>query len=238
MMKSTAQGNLQIVSDRLIFCYDVANSNSFPKLTNALELRNLARIDDFILPESGSTAAIDSNVVYTNQYGGGLVCNDSGFIQFPGFADITLSDYTIEFVISPDTLNNTTPATENYIIKSDEPDGLFIKYYENDQAQLEYGSSGTTNTHTTAMQATNLVYHFLLTYESFGDDYEIFVGFDNERSAKKGSLWTTINYPFKIGYNFDNFKLFQFRIYNKVLSTDEIQINREQFRRRYGIKLA
>ena len=236
-MKSTAQGNLQIVSDRLIFCYDVANPKSYSTFKE-LELRNLAKIDDYILLESGSTAVIEQYVEYKPEYGGGLQCNDSGSIQFPGFADITLSDYTIEFVISPDTLNNTTPAEENYIIKSDNPDGLFIKYYGSDQTQLEYGNGTSTDRHVTDMQANNYVYHFLLTYDSITDNYEIFVGFNSERYDKKGGLWGTINYPFKIGYNFDIFKLFQFRIYNKVLSPAEIEVNREQFKRRYGAALA
>jgi len=236
-MKSTAQGNLQIVSDRLIFCYDVANPKSYPKPPNALELRNLARIDDFILPESGSTAVIDLNVGYTTEYGGTLICNDTGFIQFPGFGDISNSSYTIEFVISPDTLNDTTPADENYIIKSDDAEALVIKYGD-DSSQIRFGNNVSTNSYATGMQPDGSVYQFVLTYDAIGDDYVIYLGNTIEISAKRGGLWTTIHYPFKIGYNFETFKLYQFRIYNKVLSTDEIQINREQFRRRYGNQLA
>lgn len=236
MMKSTTQGNLQIVSDRLIFCYDVANPKSYSTLKET-ELRNLARIDDFILLESGSTAVIDPNVVYTNQYGGELRCNDSGYIQFPEFADMSNSSYTIEFVISPDRLNDTTPATENYIIKSDDAEALIIKYGD-DPSQIRFGNNLSTNTYATSMQPDGSVYQFVLTYDSIGDDYVIYLGNTIEISGKRSGLWTTIHYPFKIGYNFDFFQLYQFRIYNKVLSTDEIQINREQFRRRYGNNLA
>lgn len=240
-MKSTTQGNLQIVSDGLIFYYDVANLNSFSlyKFVNGYryELKSLARIDDYILPESGSSAIIDPGVVYSANYSGGLTCNDSGYIQCPGFADMSNSSYTIEFVIAPDRLNDTTPATENYIIKSDDADALIIKY-GNDSSQIRFGNNGSTNVYTTNMQPDGSVYQFVLTYDSIGDDYVIYLGNTIETSGKRSGLWTTIHYPFKIGYNFDSFQLYQFRIYNKVLSTDEIQINREQFRRRYGNNLA
>lgn len=233
MMRSTAQGNLQIVTDGLIFYYDIANPNSFSIFKD--ELKSLARINDYILPESGSSAIIDSAVVYSADYSGGLTCNDSGYIQCPGFVDMSNSSYTIELVISPDTLNNSTPSQENYIIKSDEFDGLYIKYSDVNQSQLKISSDsapGKTE-YSTNMQADGSIYQFLLMYNADTNYFQTYVGLDAEINELK-SEWVSIHYPFKIGYNFETFKLFQFRIYNKVLSTTEIGINREQFRRRYG----
>lgn len=239
MMRSTAQGNLQLVTDGLIFYYDIANPNSYSTY-NGIELKSLARIDDYILPENGSSAIIDPSVIYSADYSGELTCNDSGYIQCPGFADMSNSSYTIELVISPDTLNNITPTDENYIIKSDSAEGLFIKYSETDQTQLRISSDsapGKTN-YPTNMQANNYIYQFLLTYDVGTGYFQTYVGLDPEINELKSNEWVSIHYPFKIGYNFETFKLFQFRIYNKVLSTTEIGINREQFRRRYGNELA
>lgn len=234
MMRSTTQGNLEIVTDGLQFFYDAASPNSYSNISpTANRLYNLASNDDIILPQSGSTAIL-VNQEYFTDYGGYLKCDGDSYIQCSGFSDLSDADWTIEVVFSPQNLNNISPNDENYIIKSDNDDGFFIKYYATDPNNLQISSinGSSENWPTYALEANNF-YQLTMTYDISTKEFEIRINGELDILSTNATLWNYFKDPFKLGYNFQNFWFSQFRLYNRKVTRAELLLNKEQVRRRF-----
>lgn len=243
-MNSTTQGNLQIIQDGLQFYYDSANPRSYSNLSiNTDRLYNLAKNDDYVVPKSGSTAFI-SDIVnqYSSSYYGFFEFGITDYIQFPGVVDLTNSNYTLQFVINPKTRSTTNPPVENYIFKSDSDDGLYIKYRDESSPEIEFGTiNGSFERYNTNLISdTNSIQIFTVVSDTNNGIYLIYWGNQGDNGGQTinhGNISSNPNefiYPFKVGYLFDTFRFYQFILYDKVLSNDEIVYNINQIISKYS----
>lgn len=239
MIKSTTHSGLEIIQNDLQLYYDVGNVNSYSYLSPTTNrLYNLARLDNIIIPESGSSAIISP--VYASgtpsilpaPFNGVLQNTLLDFVETPGFLDFeSLSyDYSIEMIFKLVTLSISQPAQENYLIKSyDNNNGLYIKFNGSDIRDLEIGSSNFG----TEIYRTNMseggVYHFVFTRNATSDDIKTYVNGSLQMSRKQ-TLYTTFTGPIKIAYGFDSIWFSQFRLYTKELSIGEVGFNFAQYK--------
>jgi hypothetical protein len=157
MIRSTAHSGLEVTQNGLQLYYDVGNVNSYKyESPTTNRLYNLARLDDIIIQESGSTATINSlvyeNIISSNTpypFNGVLKNTTSDYLETPGFIDFEDADlrysYSVEIIFKLLELSTSNPSVENYLIKSaDETDGLYVKFNETDTRDLEIGSTSVT----------------------------------------------------------------------------------------------
>lgn len=248
MMKSTTQGNLQVLTDELLLYYNIGNINSYTYSSpETNRLYNLAKSKikyDYLynkLEIKSGRQAILNNVTYEkgNQsnlpspFDNILTIGVTGYIELPTFDDLELyaTDYSIEIFFKLGSLSTNNPPSENYIIKSYGNDGLYIQYNPSDDRYLDVGSSGGgTHSYITEIQPSGNYYQFVFTYSRSSDDLSIYYNATNEIRRKKSSLWDTFSGPVKIAYGFDSIEVSQIKLYSKCLTDEEIKFNLNQFK--------
>lgn len=237
MLRSTTHSGFEVIQNDLQLYYDVGNVNSYTYASPTTNrLYNLGRIDDIILPESGSSAIISPVYTYGTPsrlpapFNGVLDNSKTDFVETPYFLDFeSLSyDYSIEMIFKLVTLSTLTPAEENYLIKSsDNNNGLYIKFNDSDLRDLEIGSSsGGVEIYRTNM-TEGTFYHFVFTRDSASDDIAVYVN-GSRQLLRKQTLYTTFTGPVKIAYAFDSILFSRFRLYTQTLSEDDVKLNFEQ----------
>jgi hypothetical protein len=206
-------------------------------------LYNLARLDDIIIQESGSTATINSlvyeNIISSNTpypFNGVLKNTTSDYLETPGFIDFEDADlrysYSVEIIFKLLELSTSNPSVENYLIKSaDETDGLYVKFNETNTRDLEIGSTSVTPyIYRTAMAPIDEpgFYHFVFVRDYPNDNIIIYVN-RNEELNRKQNLYTTFQGPIKIAYGFSEIWLSQCKLYNRALSQADVIFNYNQY---------
>jgi hypothetical protein len=245
MIRSTTQGNAQVITDGLLLYYDIGNINSYTyQSTVKNKIYNIANSGDSNLYNqlefgSGSSASIINTTLTTNTsvlpnpYNRVLQIGLDGYIELPNFEDFeTLSaNYSIEIIFRLQTLSTNDPVQENYIIKSNGNDGLYIKYSTN--TDLEIGSiNGGTHTYQTGILPTDAqtYYQFVFRYNKISDTLSIYWNKNIDLERKKSSLWNTFTGPIQIAYAFSSIYVAEVRLYGKYLSENEITYNFNQFK--------
>jgi hypothetical protein len=241
MIRSTTHSGLEVIQNGLQLYYDVGNINSYKyESPNTNLLYNLARLDDIIPPESGSAAIINSsvydNVLPSNlpqPFNGVLKNTITDYLETPGFIDFEDTSlrysYTIEMVFKIVQLSTSAPAVENYLIKSaDETNGLYVKFNETDNRDLEIGSTSVTPYIYRTSIVEGMFYHFTFVRNYSTDDIFIYVN-GNEELNRKQTLYTTFQGPIKIAYAFNEIWLTQCKLYNTALSDKDVLFNFNQY---------
>jgi hypothetical protein len=247
MIRSTTHSGLEVTQTGLQLYYDVGNPNSYKyESPTTNRLYNLARLDDIIIQESGSAATINSsvyeNIVPSNvpyPFNGVLKNTTSDYLETPGFIDFEDVDlrysYSIEMFFKIIQFSTSNPSIENYLIKSaDETNGLYVKFNETDNRDLEIGSTAATPyIYRTAMAPADLgnpagFYHFVFVRNYPNNDIFIYVN-RNEELNRKQTLYTTFQGPVKIAYGFNEIWLSQFKLYNTALSQSDVNFNYNQY---------
>lgn len=240
---STTQGNLDLIKDGLQLYYDIGNPKSYNKILSELyepkRIFNLSINDDIVIAESGSYMTFDK--LYQPNYYGRIDSRIEfpSIIQCPSILDLTNESYTLQFIIAPVTSSIDAVSDENYILKSDSADGLNIKYEDpgSDPKSLLIGTinSGYNQFNCQTACNTDKIYMLTVVYNIDTGEYNIYTGAELDNTFQLG-FTPEFYQSFKMGYLFTSFHFYGFRLYNKILTTNEIVYNYNQIKYRYGDK--
>lgn len=202
-----------IVTDGLLVYYDAADTNSYPG--TGTDIFNLA---------GASYDGVLTNGPGFNTFSGGSIDMDGSddSINITGL-DLQ-QDFSLEFWVHQDQLNTFclggqgTTATRS---------GLHMWFISD--SSLRFGLYASDLDATGLSVSTNTWYHYVLTYDSTTYEKKIYLNSVLKNSGTGGEYIGSgtfrIGATYSSGGSYGNGRFAQFRMYNKVLSADEITQN-------------
>jgi hypothetical protein len=228
--------NPRIVTNGLVLHLDAANPKSYPR--------------------TGTTWSdlTDRGNVGTLQNGASFNANNAGSIEFDGINDyvsasaVNVSDISLEVWVNWSSFS--TDVFRHAVVSNAEEDTSGYMLHEatiipyNRVIFFATVSDGTRNSVTSlSLFSADIWYHIIATYDGTNPTALYVNGrFDNSASVSKGgNIEPTTTAPFLISStytnesNLINGKVATVRVYNRVLSIDEIRQNFNATRGRFGV---
>jgi len=217
----------KIITDGLIDYLDIINPSSYPgsgTIINDLSRNNLS-------------GTLVNGPTYNTTYGGNITCD--GVNDYIQLTDVNVTSFTVSIVYSPLAFDtNTLTGRYNYVFETNDGGGgaMLLRYnLTNSSSSMvisnhnsgSFGQIGLTVSH-----SLNQVYDATITYN---DTTKLVSAYFNGVFNASSTFTTNLKYTGvkQLGYTF-NCRIFNYRLYNKVLSSTEILQNYNAIKGRYG----
>lgn len=219
----------KIITDGLVSYLDVANSRSYPGSGTVLnDLTNNKNSGSLIL-----------GPVYNSTYGGNITCD--GIDDYIRTKNITLTSFSLSIIYMPLVFDtNTGTARYNCVLETDGGGGgnMLIRY-DNTLGNAilignhDGGRYGYVYLNSNPVQTVNKVYEITVTYD---DTTNLLSGYLGGVFINSTTLTTNLKYAgiIQLGYTF-NCRIFNYKVYNRVLSSTEVTQNYNALKARFGL---
>jgi hypothetical protein len=219
----------RIITDGLVSYLDVANSRSYPGSGTVLN-------DLTINSNNGSLV---NGPVYNSTYGGNITCD--GINDYIQPTNITLTSFSLSIMYMPLVFDtNVGTGRYNCVLETNsggDPDMLIR--YENAVgtgiliANHDGGVGGQLGLNISPAHTVNRVYEITVTYN---DTTKLVSGYIDGVFINNTTFTTNLKYTGtkQLGFTF-NTRIFNYKVYNKVLSSTEITQNYNALKGRFGL---
>jgi hypothetical protein len=214
----------------LVSYLDAANPISYPgsgTVWNDLTINN-------------NIGSLINGPVYNSTYGGNITCD--GVNDYIQATNITLTSFSLSIVYMPLVFDTdpSGPGRYNCVLETDGGGGgnMLIRYDNASGNSIlignhDGGAGGYVYLNPSPAQTVNNVYEVTVTYN---DTTKLVSGYINGVFINSSTLTTNLKYAgtIQLGYTF-NTRIFNYKVYNKVLSATEIQQNYNALKGRFGL---
>lgn len=221
--------NTKIVTDELVLCLDAANKKSYPGTgTTWTDLSG-----------NGNNGTLVNGPTFNSENGGSIVFN--GTNNYSSFIDSSSLRLLGSFTLSAWINCNSPLSSYQMIFDSQTSTGLYgyTLRLDNSTGRILFrisNSSSSIEKQGNLSLTANLWYNVVGVYN--GTSISIYLNSVLDASLS-GSITPAYITPLRIGSRVDGYffngKISQAQIYNRALSTAEIQQNFNAFRGRYGL---
>lgn len=226
----------RIITDSLVFCYDAANTRSYPGTGTTWS--DLSR--------TGIDSTLFSGVSFSSIYAGALTFTSSSK-QFIKSTNAGLSgNQTLSVWASATGTNINSPAGILTNYNNSTTSNFGINHINGNKLAASIGYTDGSNefqTSTTTFTITNnVVFNAVLTYNSSENKIYWYVNGQLDSSYPLTKTPRSTNFPITLGRweaNFDNYyfdgNIYYASVYSKVLSATEILQNYNTLKTRFGL---
>lgn len=216
----------KIITDGLISYLDAANLRSYPgsgTVWNDLTI-------------NGNNGSLILGPVYNSTYGGNITCDGvNDYIDVGG----TVTSFTLDITYQPLTFDtNPGSVRYNYIIETDSggSNKMFLRYNSTNSGAIlllaNHGSAGGQLTVSVNHTVGN-VYNATITYDDTSKYTALYINgiLIGNMTMTSALLYQGVK---QLGYTF-NTRIFNYKIYNRALSSTEVTQNYNALKGRFGL---
>jgi hypothetical protein len=216
-----------VITDGLIDYLDIINPSSYPGSGTTI----------YDLSRNNLSGSLVNGPTYDTTYGGNITCD--GVNDYIQLTDVNVTSFTVSVVYSPLAFDtNTATARYNSPFETDSGGigSMFLRYNATNSSSsmviANHNSGSFGQLQLAVTHSLNQVYDATITYN---DTTKLVSAYFN--GVFNNSLTFTTNLKYtgvkQLGYTF-NCRIFNYRLYNRVLSTTEILQNYNAIKGRYG----
>jgi hypothetical protein len=217
-------------TDGLVSYLDVINPNSYPGSGNTL----------YDLTINGNNGSLVNGPVYNSTYGGNITCD--GVNDYIQPTNITLTSFSLSIIYMPLVFDTdpSGPGRYNCVLETDGGGvgNMLIRYDSASGNSIlignhDGGAGGYVYLNPSPAQTVNKVYEITVTYN---DTTKLVSGYIGGVFMNSSTLTTNLKYAgtIQLGYTF-NTRIFNYKVYNRVLSSSEILQNYNALKYRFGL---